>query len=191
MAEAAILSVDIKPAQGIPGFMKNAELAWLATYAAHASIIVEVGSWQGRSTRALADHCPGVVYAVDPWSGDYYTNGGALHRIRTDVAEAFAQHLADHIARGRVRPRRGEFLALHAALVHELGRTVDLLFLDGDHREATVAAEIVAARALVRPGGILAGHDYSHRSWPGVRAAVDAAFGATVQRCQSIWWVTL
>lgn len=39
------------------------------------------------------------------------------------------------------------------------GRTVDFLFIDGDHTEAGVTADYRDYRDLVRPGGIIAFHD--------------------------------
>jgi predicted O-methyltransferase YrrM len=51
--------------------MADDELLWLARVARGCQRIVEVGSYQGRSTRALADHCPGVVFCVDTCNGGY------------------------------------------------------------------------------------------------------------------------
>jgi hypothetical protein len=46
-------------------------------------------------------------------------------------------------------------------------------------------------RPLIRPGGILAGHDYGRADWPGVQQVVDATFGPAVQVVDTIWWVRL
>jgi len=186
-----IAAVDIARALAVPGFMHRDELQWLAERASVAATVIEAGCWQGRSTRALADHCPGTVYAVDPWAGPYLCEDGSRHPIRTEVYEQFAEHLADHIARGRVVPIRKAFSDSRADLVGRCPNRADLVFIDGDHRFATVAADIDTAIALVRPGGIIAGHDYGHRDWPGVKRAVDAWFGASIERCRSIWWTTI
>lgn len=183
--------VRLERADAIPGFMHWRELRWLARQARQAQTIIEVGCWQGRSTRALADHCPGVVYAVDPWDGPYYRDDGEIHKIQTDVYEQFAGHLADHLETGRVKPYKMTLQGFSRRMVRALKGSVDLVFIDGDHRQPAVEADIRTARRLLRPGGLLSGHDYGHRSWPGVQAAVDAAFGAdTVQRCRHIWWTT-
>jgi predicted O-methyltransferase YrrM len=47
----------------------------------------------------------------------------------------------------------------------ESGERYDLIFLDGDHRLKTVAAEIPLALARLRPGGLLLLHDF----FPGLR----------------------
>src|SRR5260221_329255 len=61
--------VNLTRAKSIPGFMSELDWACLATQAGHRRVIVEIGSWYGRSPSALADHTPGVVYAVDDWLG--------------------------------------------------------------------------------------------------------------------------
>jgi hypothetical protein len=53
----------------IPGWMSEIDLQWLGEQAKHHDLIVEIGSYQGRSTRALGDNARGVVYAVDDWKG--------------------------------------------------------------------------------------------------------------------------
>jgi hypothetical protein len=98
------MTIDTTRAQAIKGWMRTNELDWLATRAADARMIVEVGCWQGRSTRALADHSAGIVYAIDPWAGDYFNEDNSLHKIRTNVYDLFAANLADHIASGKVVP---------------------------------------------------------------------------------------
>jgi len=57
---------------------------------------------------------------------------------------------------------------------------LDFAYIDALHDDASVRADLAAWFPKLRPGGILAGHDYPE---PGVRAAVDAfaaAHGLTV-----------
>lgn len=49
----------------------------------------------------------------------------------------------------------------------------DLVFIDANHTYDDVRADIRAWLPLVKPGGILAGHDYSPDLFPGVVQAVD------------------
>jgi hypothetical protein len=51
------------------------------------------------------------------------------------------------------------------------GERLDWVYIDTDHEYATLSEELRLAREVVRPGGIIAGHDYS-RAFPGVLQAV-------------------
>jgi predicted O-methyltransferase YrrM len=182
--------IDIGPAYAIGGWMHAQELTWLAQMAASCRTIVEFGCYKGRSTRALADHCAGTVYAVDPWDGGYRNDDDsqATWLDTRNARQEFEKNLADHLASGRVVQLK--VTSAEAAPVLA-GLGADLIFIDGDHRREAVLEDIGIARQAVRRGGIIAGHDYSHHSWPGVKQAVDAEFPARAVRfCRSIWWVT-
>lgn len=180
--------IDLRAALAIPGWMTKTELAWLAAQAQISTRIIECGSYQGRSTRALADHCPGVVYAIDPWDGPCLREDGSVAPNDWQVRAEFDAHLRDHLDTGRVVAIPGRFTDI-APELRLAGVQADLVFIDGDHRRASCAADIDAARPLVKPGGILSGHDYQNASWPGVTAAVEAAFPTGVQTVGLIWWV--
>lgn len=184
-------AINLSRAAAIPGAISRLEMQWLAQAASQATTIVEVGSWQGRSTRALADHCRGTVYAIDPWAGPTYFESGELHRLRTDVFDRFSIHLRDHLASGHVRAIQSPAATALPVLLAEIGQTVDLVFIDGDHRYAAVASDIALAWPLLKEGGRISGHDYTNRGWPGVKRAVDERFGdAAVTLTRSIWQVT-
>ncbi len=53
--------------------------------------------------------------------------------------------------------------------------SVDFIFIDAEHTYEGVKADIAAWYDKVRPGGIIAGHDFSHK-WPGVERAVGESF---------------
>ena len=57
------------------------------------------------------------------------------------------------------------------------GGSCDLGCLDASHDEASVSADIKSWLPKVKPGGLLAGHDFDEASDPGVVAAVRSAFG--------------
>lgn len=167
----------IANAAEIEGWMSNIELEWLAQTAKTCNIIVEFGSYRGRSTRALADNCPGVVYAVDPWNGADY--GGTFYHAN-DI-DYFHDNLSDHISSGKVLPVKD--YSHNFAITH-----ADLVFIDGDHRYMAVLLDIVLAKGLTELGGIIAGHDYGARGCDGVKIAVDNSFSG-VQLVDTIWWV--
>lgn len=148
--------------------MSEAELVWLATQARQRDLIVEFGSLHGRSTRALADNNNGVIWAVDPWSGSYLTESGSeVANLNTFVMPYFIRNLRDHIDTGRVIPVRDYSYNFNSPFL------VDMVFLDGDHRYKTVVRDIEKAFEMLKPNGLICGHDYGHPLWPGVKKAVD------------------
>ena len=57
----------VERAKGYQGWMYPEELEWLYEAAKRMNSIVEIGSWQGRSTYVLLSGCRGPVVAVDKW----------------------------------------------------------------------------------------------------------------------------
>lgn len=169
----------------IQGWMTEVELAWLVAHARDAHNIVEIGSWRGRSTVALAAATPGHVWAVDTWAGapgDDNTN----ERWYPDVGTAYDEFIANT----RNLPVSAIRMSSHAARA-VLGRTYgpvfDMIFIDGDHRYSAVHYDIMVWRELLRPGGLLCGHDYSHHC-PGVVSAVNELMPpTTIIGPDSIW----
>lgn len=161
--------VNLNQALKIGGWMSEPELTWLAEQARNHQYIVEFGSLHGRSTRALADNMMpyGKIWAVDPWAGDYYEEGGEKVPISTYVMPYFIQNLKEYVDRGKVIPVR-DF-----SYRFSLPFKVDMVFIDGDHRYETVMKDIMKAFELLRDGGLICGHDYGHPGWPGVKQAVD------------------
>jgi SAM-dependent methyltransferase len=180
--------IDITRALAIPGWMDPPDLAWLAEAATHAARIVEIGSWKGRSTRALADHTTGVVYAIDPWSGPYLGARNRPLKLKLSVLPAFTEGMQDHILSGHVVPMQTTSAVAVPHLLAQFGRTFDLVFIDGDHRGACVREDIALARTLVRDGGIISGHDYNCPDWPEVGPAVREALGHAPAVVKYIWW---
>lgn len=170
-------------AQKITGWMFNDELLWLAKQAQKSQMIVEAGSNIGRSTMVLADNCPGIVISVDPYSGPYYyDNGRLMTHFDDNTLKQFNSNLKHHLESHKVTQFRVPFTKFNHAL------RPDFIFLDGDHRYETVKADIHHAKKIIAQNGTLAGHDYTHKDWPGVKKAVDECIGK-VNLVNSIWWV--
>jgi hypothetical protein len=119
---------------------------------------------------------------VDPWIRDYPANDSSVHAIQADVMDEFLSNLNDKIHDGTVVPIQKFSREFNIPLAP------DFFFLDGDHRYETMLGDIKLALRLMWKGGILAGHDYTHSDWPGVRQAVDEVF-PQVHLVDSIWWV--
>jgi hypothetical protein len=73
-------------------------------------------------------------------------------------------------AGNRVEILRLESVAAARLLADDL---FSFAFIDGDHRENAVMADLEAWWPKVKAGGIFAGHDYGTRGHDGVKRAVD------------------
>ena len=169
--EDIITIVNIERALEISGWMNEAELRWLAEQAALHTDIVEIGCWMGRSTRALADHAVGTVWAVDTWMGSEEHQSALVDKHPDWLYQQFCTNLQDRIASLKVVPIRME--SIKAASL--LGKnTFDMVFIDASHDFEAVSADIQAWKSLIRPGGIICGHD---RGYPPVAQAVETHVG--------------
>lgn len=172
--------VDITSALKTPGWMRPEELTWLAERAQEHSRIAELGSHLGRSTRALAEHTPGRVYAIDDWRGHSEFIGNIPSVI---LFGAFCENVIDLMNRGKVYVVKRD----HASPeIMTVTFPCDMAFIDGDHEYKAVSRDIRNWLSWLAPGALLCGHDYD---WSDVRQAVDELVpGRELVPDTSIWW---
>jgi len=144
--------------------------------------IVEIGSWQGRSTAAIANAInPRRVHAVDTWRGSPDELSEALAADR-DVFAEFTANM-EELTAGNVDPFRmgwREYVGTFAG-------PVALVFIDAEHTEVEVRDCIEAFKPLMAAGGIMCGDDAHHE--PVVRGVV-AAFPderPDIMRIATLW----
>lgn len=162
---------------------QDALAALVLKAASHAfPVVVEVGSYVGRTALVMAD-AGAFVYCVDHWQGSdgdmtrwfsqKYTPEGLFAAFIHNVGHRLYEDIF-------VCPGPSLFWAEHFPL------QPDMVFLDAGHKYEDIKADIAAWLPRVKKGGILAGHDYSAQ-FPGVARAVDELGGCqTVGRC--VWW---
>jgi predicted O-methyltransferase YrrM len=172
--------LKLERARSIAGWMSDMELEWLARQATRHYRIAEIGSWQGRSTTALAENTPGIVFAVDTWLG---SEEHTPEQIGPEgwLFQQFSQNM-------RGLPVLPVMSTSAAAAEHfqRMGfRIFDMIFIDGAHDVQNVKADIAAWHRLLQPGGILCGHDFGN--WPGLEEAVIESLGEVQLPAGSIW----
>jgi protein-L-isoaspartate O-methyltransferase len=141
----------------IEGWLSEAEAKALAEIAAGKNVL-EIGSYCGLSTVCMARTAKHVT-ACD------YFDGRATPGPR-DTRADFDRNIERYSLTHKVS-------TVHPDELPGLQSEFDLVFIDGAHDYASVAADIVKALNLLAPGGLLAFHDYKRQGDPGVEQAVD------------------
>jgi hypothetical protein len=126
-------------------------------------VAAEVGSYAGES----ADIFIGtgkfkLLTCVDPWLNS-----------APNIAEG-------EKAFDEVQKRHPEIVKLKEKSIPGAGRfadqSLDFVYIDANHNYEFIKSDIAAWRPKVKPGGIIAGHDYSER-FKGVIRAINEIFG--------------
>jgi hypothetical protein len=122
-------------------------------------IVAEVGVFKGNfSQRILEVISPQRLHLIDPWVHQKIP----LWKRRTDEDHLDFLRDVQRKFQGEIQDRR--------AIIHQ-GFSVDVLalfpddyfdwvYLDGDHRYATVRAELALCDRKVKPSGLILGHDF-------------------------------
>jgi len=181
--------------QTIPGWFNFAALYREQVERIDSGHFVEVGSWFGRSTVFMAVEIANsgktiLFDAVDTWDGgtDQLLLRQIAERGEDEIYREFFANITP--VRDYVTPIR--LPSVQAAKRYE-DHSLDFVYLDASHDYESVRADIEAWTPKVKPGGVIAGHDYKNSMREHVCRAVDEAFGPRMLGLvsQSSWKVTL
>lgn len=190
--------MNIENAKKIQGWMTiREELPWIAEMAARSStkIVVEIGSWKGRSTRCWADNArPGTkIYAIDTWAGSAIKVKQSHVDLMAKIGgpdglfELFKKNMGEHLETMVVPVRGPSHEMVNDPRIKKLIGKVDIVFIDGGHRFVEIYQDIADYLPLVKSGGIMSGHDYSTDA---IARAVTMHFpNVKPGRANKIWWV--
>jgi MMP 1-O-methyltransferase len=159
-----------RAASGIEGWLSEAQGRALHQAAAQASgrgVIVEIGSWKGRSTAWLAHGARdrGLrVLAVDP-----HVNSREDPHART--LEAFQENLT----RAGVLEVVDQLVMTSAEAVRLVTAPVELLFVDGDHSVEGARRDAELWLPRVMTGGTVLFHDVASSGYAGPRRVFQRA----------------
>ncbi len=169
---------------GIEGWMTPLELEFLGVMGNKKEVktILEVGSWKGRSTKALLDTGKKVM-AVDTWLGSDDPRDLTNQQAKVeDIFETFKKNVG-HYENLKIVKKD----SLTAAKQFS-DKTIDMVFIDANHTYEAVSKDIDAW--LPKAKRLICGHDYAD-GWPGVKKAVEEKFGDKFRVVGSIWYVEL
>lgn len=70
--------------------------------------------------------------------------------------------------------------------------SIDIIFIDAEHSYNGVKNDIKNWLPKIKKGGILAGHDYNHPNFPGVKNAVVELLGNSINVERGyVWWINI
>ena len=125
------------------------------------SVIVEIGSYEGRSTcwilENLVGHPETRVYCIDTFEGSVEHGSGVQ-----DLRGRFMSNIGLTGKAAQVEVCVGRSDEMLIRLVAQ-GVQADFIYVDGSHQAADVLSDAVLAWKLLKPGGLLVFDDYL---WP-------------------------
>jgi hypothetical protein len=199
--------------QQLPGWSSDivdgegAFYPWLAKQLPPNAVHVEVGGFFFRSAACLATLRPDIkVLVVDPWETDYkhIVHGVDLVSLgglpedadilgRMPFYDAAIHLLEKHCPELFMQQR---FLIARDTYDKVTHIPADSIFIDADHTYESGIADLTRAASMLKPGGLICGHDYEYQTddkadprfnpnplFPGLVKAIDkyaAAHGKNV-----------
>ena len=149
----------------LEGWLLEPEGRWLfdaARSLAPHSVVLEIGSFKGRSTCCLASGCGSRarIFAIDTFDGGpNLPRANSLPEFNANLSRCGVSELVQPV------------VGLSAEIAKTWSRPIDLLFIDGSHNYEDVLADFSGFFPHVVPGGLVAMHDVNNTDWPGVRQA--------------------
>jgi predicted O-methyltransferase YrrM len=154
----------IRAFRGLDGWLTDREALGLFRMAAalgENATIVEIGSWQGKSTYCLtAGLKSGTVFAIDPFNGDAGNDKDSSAEYQEkmgqrDLSGIFLQNMKTLGVLGKIHMKKG-----YSQDFHQEFSKIHALFIDGDHSITGCTNDFHLYADKLIPGGFLAFHDY-------------------------------
>lgn len=122
-------------------------------------VVVEIGSWKGKSTFCLAKGLKsGKVFAIDPFNAEGEEDSKRTYdQLRGEIPlfDQFMNTLKTYSLDSKIQPLKG----YSNQFIKSFSR-IDLLFIDGDHSIKGCDFDFVSYSPLVKKGGFIAFHDF-------------------------------
>lgn len=141
-----------------------------------SGIFLEIGVWQGKSIAYLAEKIEEagtnvILFGIDTFQG---TGDNMMKEAGMNSDQLYIKYCQNTAQFGNIKTYRGHSHNLPEMFADEY---FDVIFIDGDHSYEAVKKDIELWYPKVKPGGIIAGHDYTEEYGYGVVKAVKEYFG--------------
>lgn len=137
----------------------------------------EIGVRSGNYSKVLFDCNPNLhLYCVDPWT--------PYGMVKQDKQDTHYRHCVEKLA-----PYKATILKMTSmdALKEVPDNSLDFVYLDGRHEFDYIMSDLIFWNYKVKPGGMIAGHDYYAFYQAGIIQAVNCY---TQAHNISQWYIT-
>lgn len=170
--------------EGVEGWLSTdqAERLWNAAEPlGPGAVLVEIGSYRGRSAVVLATAAGEgtTLYAIDPHAGNDRGDLRGEGATQEEEAEIDNKAFNANLEAAGVRDRVTHIRKFSHDAIDDVPDAIDLLYVDGAHQYEPAVGDIRAFGAKVKPGGTMLVHDSF--SSVGVTLAIltDLTFSST------------
>jgi glycosyltransferase involved in cell wall biosynthesis len=144
-------------------------------------IMAELGSFAGESTAMFAKKCK-IVYSIDLW-GEECTWGITSRETSEDIEKRFDLVVLENKNIVKLKGRTDEEYKKFA------DESLDVLYEDCCHSYEAVKENFKNWLPKVKRNGVVCGHDYNPKQFPGVIKAVKETFGDRVVIFEDTSWL--
>jgi len=159
--------------------------------ASNDSVLVEVGTYLGKSTCYMAERIKQLQYDIEFHAIDNFIGSPddqkLLERIKQlggDIFDLFLDNMKRAGVLDFIIPHRAD--SAEAAKLFE-DESLDFVFIDAAHDYESVKKDIATWYPKVKTDGLLGGHDYGNRIPTGVDRAVQERFGSDFNLIENSW----
>ena len=128
------------------------------------NIAIEIGTWRGDYAEVMCSKLnPNKFYAIDAYAlYEGYDHHPDQHEFANmDNLDVLAAGASERVSKMLPEGRSVLLREMSCDAVHTFAdNSVDVIYIDADHKYETVLADIRAWYPKVKPGGILCGDDY-------------------------------
>ncbi len=142
-------------------------------------LIIEVGTWEGKSAIAAADIIrdlgrQDVIICIDTWLGspEHFNNLSRKNGFPNKLYETFIQNVVNNNHQSRIIPIPLPSAQASELLKKHFENKADIIYIDAAHEFLPVLNDINEYWPLLKNGGFMLGDDYQN-DWPGVIQAVN------------------
>lgn len=166
----------------LQGWTINADIFERLIVQQRPNIILEVGTWKGKSAMMMADIVKALnldckIYCIDTWLGslEFWEWLSSAKETDLNLTYGYPQIYYQFLS-NVVHTNNQDIIIpvpltsnIAAKLLTNKGITSQLIYVDGSHEEDDVYNDIKNYYKLLKPGGIIFGDDYW---WDSVKNAV-------------------